>query len=54
MHLTGAFAHLGYSEGTFPVAEKLAKEIISLPMFPEITEEQQQRVVDVLVAAVAR
>lgn len=53
VHLTAAFAHLGKGEGSFPVAEKLAGEILSLPLFAEITEEQQQRVVDVLTAAVA-
>ena len=40
LHLTQAYAYLGYKKGDFPVAEKLAKEIISLPMYPELTEEQ--------------
>ncbi len=47
-HLQGAFAHLGHKEGDFPVAEKAANEILSLPMFAEITEDQQSQVVDVL------
>jgi dTDP-4-amino-4,6-dideoxygalactose transaminase len=51
VHLQGAYAHLGHREGDFPVAERLAKEILSLPLFPEITEAQQQRVVDALKAA---
>lgn len=45
LHLTPAYAHLGYKKGSLPVAEKLAEEILSLPMSPEITEEQQRRVV---------
>jgi len=40
LHLTQAYAHLGYKKGDFPVAEKLSDEILSLPMFPELTEEQ--------------
>lgn len=39
LHLTQAYAHLGYSIGDFPVAEQLANEILSLPMYPELTEE---------------
>jgi dTDP-4-amino-4,6-dideoxygalactose transaminase len=45
IHLQGAFAFLGHREGSFPVAEQAAREIVSLPMFPEITAEQQRRVV---------
>lgn len=48
IHLQGAFAHLGHREGDFPVTEKAAKEILSLPLFPEITAEQQERVVAAL------
>jgi len=51
VHLTSAFAGLGYAEGAFPVAERAAREILSLPLFPEITQEQQERVVSVLAAA---
>lgn len=40
LHMQTAFAHLGYKEGNFPVTEKAAKEILSLPMYPELTEEQ--------------
>jgi dTDP-4-amino-4,6-dideoxygalactose transaminase len=51
VHLTSAFGGLGYAEGAFPVAERLAGELLSLPLFPEITPEQQDRVVSVLLAA---
>ena len=40
LHLTGAYKHLGYNRGDFPVAEKVSKEILSLPMYPELHEEQ--------------
>jgi len=51
IHLTSAFASLGYAKGAFPVAEQVAREIVSLPLFPEITSTQQERVVSVLMAA---
>lgn len=54
LHLTGAFADLGHGRGAFPVAEAMAGRILSLPLFPGITPGQQERVVDVLAAAVAR
>ncbi len=40
VHLTRAYAYLGYPEGAFPVAEALARECLSLPIFPGITEAQ--------------
>jgi len=51
VHLTGAFAHLGYGEGAFPVAERCAGELLSLPLYAEITPTQQERVVSVLAEA---
>jgi dTDP-4-amino-4,6-dideoxygalactose transaminase len=54
LHLTGALAGLGYAEGAFGVAERAAREILSLPLFPEITAAQQERVVSALLAAVRR
>jgi dTDP-4-amino-4,6-dideoxygalactose transaminase len=44
LHLQTAYRHLRYKEGDFLVTERLAKEIVSLPMFPTLTEEQQRRV----------
>lgn len=46
VHLQKAYADLGYSEGSFPVAETAAKEILSLPMYPELTQNQIERVVE--------
>ena len=40
VHLQKAYRHLGYEAGAFPVSEQSALEFISLPMFPELTEEQ--------------
>lgn len=44
LHQQKAYRALGYRTGCFPVSEKLSKEILSLPMFPSLTEEQQERV----------
>jgi dTDP-4-amino-4,6-dideoxygalactose transaminase len=44
LHLQTAYKSLGYVEGSFPVAEKTALEIVSLPMFPQLRAEQQARV----------
>ncbi|MFC6090927.1 DegT/DnrJ/EryC1/StrS family aminotransferase [Saccharothrix sp. BKS2] len=52
VHLTGAFESLGHAPGDFPVAEAVAGEILSLPLFPEITPAQQERVVAALAGAV--
>jgi dTDP-4-amino-4,6-dideoxygalactose transaminase len=51
IHLTPAFAELGYAEGAFPNAEQAAAEILSLPIFAEITTLQQERVISALSAA---
>jgi dTDP-4-amino-4,6-dideoxygalactose transaminase len=44
VHLQDAYAFLGYKKGSFPVAERCASEFLSLPMFPELTDEQVQQV----------
>ena len=46
LHLQKAYASLQYCLGDFPVTEKAAAEIVSLPMFPQLTGKQQARVVD--------
>jgi len=47
-HLQPALAHLGYKEGDFPHTEHAARQIISLPMFPELTQEQMEQVAETL------
>ncbi len=52
VHLQQAHADLGYERGAFPVAEKAADTVLSLPMFPELTEEQRDSVVTAVYACV--
>lgn len=44
VHLQDAYRDLGYDRGSFPVTERLASRILSLPMFPEITDDELERV----------
>jgi dTDP-4-amino-4,6-dideoxygalactose transaminase len=44
LHLQKAYEYLGYTQGSFPVTEKAASEILSLPMYPQLGQEDQRRV----------
>jgi dTDP-4-amino-4,6-dideoxygalactose transaminase len=46
LHLQPCFAHLGYAKGSLPASEAASAQVISLPVFPELTEAQQQTVID--------
>ncbi|MCS7046887.1 MAG: DegT/DnrJ/EryC1/StrS family aminotransferase, partial [Gemmataceae bacterium] len=50
LHLQECLRYLGYREGDFPASERAAREVLALPMYPEITEEQQRRVIQSVVA----
>jgi dTDP-4-amino-4,6-dideoxygalactose transaminase len=50
LHLQKAYASLNYSPGDFPVAESASAEIVSIPMFPHLTEQQQARVAQEILA----
>jgi dTDP-4-amino-4,6-dideoxygalactose transaminase len=45
LHLQKAYEALGYGKGSFPIAERLATEVLSLPMYPQMTAQQQSRVI---------
>ena len=46
IHRQPAYRHLGYKSGDFPVAERLAAEVLSLPMYPQLQPAQQERVAE--------
>ena len=48
LHLQPCFAYLGYKEGDFPVAERICKEILALPMYPELTDDEVDYVCDAI------
>jgi dTDP-4-amino-4,6-dideoxygalactose transaminase len=45
LHMQKAYANLGYQPGAFPVSERIGRECFSLPLYPELTDEQQDAVV---------
>ncbi|MDR4503226.1 MAG: DegT/DnrJ/EryC1/StrS family aminotransferase [Candidatus Scalindua sp.] len=54
LHLQKAYVHLGFKEGDFPVSEAAASEILSLPMYPQLTHDQQIRVCEKIKEFVSR
>ena len=48
LHLQTVYKNLGYKKGDFPITENICDQVLSLPMFPELSEEQQDRVVSTL------
>ena len=48
LHLQPALSHLGYAEGDFPVTEAWSRELLSLPMFPELEPEEIERVANAI------
>ena len=54
IHLQPAYSWLGLAPGAFPEAERSAARVLSLPMFPELSDEQIDRVVDGLLTATSR
>ena len=54
IHRQPAYAHLGYGPGSLPITERLCTEVLSLPIFPELSSLQQQQVIEVLLQLCAQ
>ena len=48
LHLQPAFAYLGYGHGAFPESEVASSQVLALPVYPEMTEDQQKAVADAI------
>ena len=48
IHRQPAYTELGYAPGSLPITERLCSEVLSLPIFPELSTEQQHQVINVL------
>jgi hypothetical protein len=48
LHLQPCFEELGYQKGDFPIAEKASEEVVSLPVYPELPDEQQEKIIEVI------
>jgi dTDP-4-amino-4,6-dideoxygalactose transaminase len=48
LHWQPVYKNLGYQPGQLPVSEQASQEVLSLPMFPELEQEQQDKVIDTL------
>jgi dTDP-4-amino-4,6-dideoxygalactose transaminase len=48
LHMQDALKGLGYHQGSFPEAERAAQEVLALPIFPELREDEQQTVVSAI------
>jgi dTDP-4-amino-4,6-dideoxygalactose transaminase len=53
LHLQPAYRHLGHHVGDFPIAEQLARECLSLPIFPELLQDETERICEYLISATA-
>jgi dTDP-4-amino-4,6-dideoxygalactose transaminase len=54
LHLQECLSYLGYREGDFPASEEASRHVLALPMFPELTDEQQRRVIQSCAAFLGR
>lgn len=54
LHLQRAYVHLGYKSGDFPIAERAAAEVVSLPMFPTLTAEEQHRIAESVLQSISQ
>ncbi|MDA8212052.1 MAG: DegT/DnrJ/EryC1/StrS family aminotransferase [Clostridia bacterium] len=53
LHRQEVYQSLGYEEGSLPVAEKVARETLAIPLYPELTKKQQERIADIVLSAIS-